>query len=139
MTFRLNAARYPSILKISNSPNGSTLTIPPRCEVIRQFKVNAIGDCVIDQITLAPGVYTSRTIVNTENAFIRVVNTTDNPQRVSNVITAVEPLENFACYNADDRNMERSEKLNRILSKNVPKYSICVTNFRMSSRYPETE
>lgn len=123
MTFSVRTLRCSNILKISNTPNGNTLTIPPRCEVIRQFRVNAIGACVVDQLTLAPGVYTSRTIVNPQSAFIRVINTTERTQCVSNMINTFEPLDNFNCYQADaaTQGNERKIKLREIIKKRVPK------------------
>lgn len=122
MTFSVQSAHCANILKISNSPDGNILTIPPRCEVIRQFVVNATSECVIDHLTLAPGVYTSRTIVNPKNAFIRIINTTDKLQKVSRKIEHFEPLENFYCYKIDDvpDDHERTDRLKKTISKNVP-------------------
>lgn len=98
MTFGVQTSRHANILKISNTPNAETLTIPPRCEVIRQVKVMSDGPCVIDQLTLAPGVYTARTIIDPNNAFIRIINTTESAQRVSNRMEKFESLEQFDCY-----------------------------------------
>lgn len=123
MTFGVQTARHANVLKLTNSPNGETLTIPPRCEVIRQVKVNFDKPCVIDQLTLAPGVYTARTIVNPNDAFIRIINTTESAQKVSSRIEKFEPLEYFDCYQADDvhENDERTARLKQMISNNVPK------------------
>lgn len=122
MSFRIQSGRCANIFKISDSPDGNFITIPPRCEVVRQFKINASKECVIDQITIAPGVYTSRTIVQPKNAFIRVINTTDKPQRVSRTIENFELLDEYHCYQAIDnlKNEVRTAKLRELISKNVP-------------------
>lgn len=121
-TFSVHTAHSANVLKISNSLDGTTMTIPPRCEAIRQFKIDSAEECVIDQLILAPGVYTSRTIVHPKNSFIRVINTTNVPQKVSNTIHNFEPLANFHCYRADvvDVANARTNKLKDIASKRTP-------------------
>lgn len=102
MTVSIRSVRTASILKITNGPNENVITVPPRSESVRQFRINAIGDCVVDHTTLMPGVYLPRTIVNPNDALIRVINTTDRPQTIPKLITNHEPLENFYCYTADE-------------------------------------
>lgn len=60
MTFTINN-RYRNILSLREGPDEQTMTIPPRCEVV----------CVVDQVMMAQGVYTARTIVNPANAYVR--------------------------------------------------------------------
>lgn len=123
MTFSIpSESNSATILKISNSPDGISITIPPRSEVIRLFDIDYNNDCVVDQIELAPGVYTARSIVNPKTAFIRVINTTNYPQKVYKKITQIEPLENFCIYEAKQINVDndRIEKLKNIILRNVP-------------------
>lgn len=114
--------RCANVLKLSNSSGDDMFVIPPRCEVIRQFKVNSTSDCVIDQLALAEGVYTARTIVNPQHAFVRVVNTTNEPKRIPVHIQQFEPIENFDVYNPGNvsQDSDRTSKLKEILSGNVP-------------------
>lgn len=89
------------IFKISQGPDEDSIIIPARSEVIRQFRVNATNDCVIDHQEVAPGVFLSRIIVQPQNAFIRVLNTTDSPTKISNELKNFEPLSDFDCYYAN--------------------------------------
>lgn len=121
MTFTINN-RFKNILNLTHGPDETTLTIPPRCEVVRKFNVVGENDCIIDQMALAPGVYTARTVVNPENAYIRVVNTTDEPKRISKTIMKTEPLTNFNIYKADavEKDGKRIQQLKQIIHKRVP-------------------
>lgn len=60
-----------------------SLFIPARCEVIRKFEINSFEECVIENAEIANGVFISRTIVNPNEAYIRVLNTTDTTQKIS--------------------------------------------------------
>lgn len=122
MTFTINN-RYRNILNLSGSPDGKTMVIPPRCEVIRKFNVYGDEECFIDQLIMRPGVYTARTIVNPANAYIKVVNTTNEPQKISNAISKTEPLGDFNIFKADEvtRDAKRIEKLKNIVQNNVPR------------------
>lgn len=123
MSFRVRTIRSFSILKLTNSPDGDHLIIPPRCESIRQFVIDTNEECVVDHLALAPGVYTARTIVNPKQAFIRVINTTNEIQRISNKINQFELLSDFDCCTTNEvtnTQSERSQKLNSIILNNVP-------------------
>lgn len=121
MTFSISN-RYINILKLTSGPDDLSMTIPPRCEVVRRFNVKSEQECVIDQLEMAPGVYTARTIVNPASAYVRVVNTTDMPQRISKTILKVQALDEFHIYQADkvEKDEKRLEKLRGIVQKNVP-------------------
>lgn len=94
--------------------------IPPRCEVIRKFRIKHNGDCVVDNAEVTEGVFISRTIVDPKRAYIRVLNTTDEIQKISNRISKVESLKDFDIYQIDTliENDERNKKLLDILSQN---------------------
>lgn len=74
------------------------------------------------QTIMAPGVYTARTIVDPNNPYIRVINTTNEPKRISKTIKHAEPLEDFHIYEADKirNDAKRTEKLKNIVQNNVP-------------------
>lgn len=123
---------------MTSSSDEKSFIIPPRCEVVKRFNMIGDRDCVVDHQTLAPGVYTSRTIVNPREAFIRVINTTNSPQRVKNTIEQSEPLDEYTIYTANkiEVNNDRIEKLKGIISKNVPKqYEHKI--FDLIERYPD--
>lgn len=64
MTFTVNSGNNYNVLCLKTGPSENSMIIPPRCETVRKFKVNRREDCVVDQIELSPGVYTARTIVD---------------------------------------------------------------------------
>lgn len=122
MTFTINN-KYRNILKLTQGPNELTMTIPPRCEVVRKFNIETNQECVVDQTILAPGVYTARTVVNPNDAYIRVINTTNEPHIIAKTITNAEPLKNFDVYQASkvEKHTERVKELKRIVQNKVPK------------------
>lgn len=105
-----------------NGPDENTCIIPARCEVVRKFRINGEKECVIDQIILAPGVYTARTIIDPKNAYIRVINTTEKSQIIATKIQNAETLDSFEVYQADkvEKDEKRTEKLKKVIHKNVP-------------------
>lgn len=121
MTFTINN-RYSNIFRLTHGPDELTMTVPPRSEVVRKFTIVGEQECVVDQIMLAPGVYTARTIVSPHEAYIRVINTTDRPQKVGKAIRETELLTNFEIYQADAvvEDAKRIEQLRKIIQKNVP-------------------
>lgn len=98
----------------------SFLYIPPRSEVIRRFELNTPSDCVVDHREIAPGIFTSRTIVDPKNAYIRVLNTTPEFAKINKIITDFEPLDQFDIYCIDPikKNTERDALLIKTLSNN---------------------
>lgn len=121
MTFTISN-KYRNILRIMNGPDEKTMVIPPRCEIVKKFEIEMDQECVVDQMIMAPGVYTARTIVNPDNAYIRVINTTNEPQKIERTIRKVEPLQNFNIFNADgvEKDAKRIEHLKKIVQKNLP-------------------
>lgn len=95
MKFRIKT--HENILQLRTGPSKNTLIIPPRCEVIRKFTIETSDDVVVDHTIFAPGVYSSRTIINSDNPYLRVINTTDTPQLISSKLTHYDPLNNYNC------------------------------------------
>lgn len=122
MTFSVSDAPNACILKLQHSSSKQTLIIPPRCEVIRKFSIDTPADVVVDHTLFAPGVYSARTIINSESPYLRVINTTDKPQIISNKITKYEPLDHFNCYKTETTKLTqtRTEEIQNIISKNTP-------------------
>lgn len=96
------------------------LYIPPRSEVIRKFHIDSNVDSIINNQEIIDGVFIARTIVNPKNAFVRVLNTTNTPQKISKILTNFEPLNNYFVYSIDSVKItpEREQQLFNILSKN---------------------
>lgn len=122
MLFSIRATNGTRVLRLSNHAKDDKFTIPPRCEVVRVFRLNASVPCVVDQLELAPGVFTSRTIVDPGQAYIRVINTTEYPQTVTSRIDRFEALENFWCYSTDATVVDanRTDRLKSMVAKNTP-------------------
>lgn len=122
MTFTVRDSPDACILKLQHSQSKQTLIIPPRCEVIRKFSIDTQTDVVVDHTHFAPGVYSSRTIINSKSPYLRVINTTDKPQIISNKITKYEPLANFNCFKTDSTKLteSRAQEIQNIISKNTP-------------------
>lgn len=105
---------YATMILTVNTPRGSTtlpifsedsLIIPPRCEVIRHFKIvgkNSIEDQVIHPTEVAPGVIIARSIFNPNNPYLRVINTTNEPAMIKKTIPKSENLSNYYVFAIDE-------------------------------------
>lgn len=122
MTFSINTSDCHTILKISEGPDDESLIVPARSEVIRKFAINASEDCLIDNQEVAPGVFLARTIVNPKEAFIRVLNLNEEPQRINKNIHGFEPLSLFDCYIANEipKTNSREERLEEKIGNAIP-------------------
>lgn len=120
-TFTVNSDMHACIFKISQGPDEDSVIIPARSEVTRRFRIDADEDCVVDHQEIGSGIFLSRAIVHPKNAFIRVLNTTNNPTRISSRISNFEPLSNFDCYYANaTENQSREQKLNELMAGKIP-------------------
>lgn len=108
-------------ISILEGPDDDTMVIPPRCEVIRHFKVNHNEDCVIHNNEVEPGVFISSTIINPKNSYIRILNINDNCTKISKKNLLYTPLSNYKIFKVDEINKrdKRSEELIEIISNRV--------------------
>lgn len=97
------------------------LYIPPRAEVIRKFQIDTSEECIVDNSEILPGIFISRTIVDPKNAYIRVLNTTNEFAKISNKILNFDLLKHFTIYYIDEveKNSEREQLLIKTLSNNT--------------------
>lgn len=100
--------------------------IPPRCEVIRHFRL--IGDYKSDQVVckkeLFPGVFIASSIVNPNNCYLRILNTNTRSVEVKKILKLnTEPLTQFNIVASDQSNTKRKDTLINIISKNIPKHA----------------
>lgn len=115
-------------IKIKEGPDEESIIIPPRSEVIRKFQINSDQDCVVLNQEIGNGVFLPLTIVNPQNAYIRVLNVNDFPQKVLKNILNISHLSDFNVYKVDEiKNLDHrkkkiedmvSNKLNNLETKN---------------------
>lgn len=115
---------------ISNSREQDTLIIPPKCEIIRQFNINVNGDAVVDAQEIKAGVFIARTIVNSKMPVVKVLNTTNCIQTITNTLTAT-PLSDFDIIQVNSNESDRKAKIRETVKKNATKnappelYDLC--------------
>lgn len=128
---------YATMILTVNTPRGSTtlpifsedsLIIPPRCEVIRHFKIvgkNSIEDQVIHPTEVAPGVIIARSIFNPNNPYLRVINTTNEPAMIKKTIPKSENLSNYYVFAIDEisQTEERKKAILDLVGKEVLQYA----------------
>lgn len=123
MNFTIRAENYEIIIPIENGPDTNSIAIPPRCEVYRTFKIKKFsGPSFIENREIKPGIFIANTVTHNENPIIRIVNTTEKTEIISNTIEETEPLENYDIFrlNSPEKTEERKEKLEKIFTKNTP-------------------
>lgn len=111
--------------RIFEGPDEDTLVIPPRCEVVRKFNIKAPKS---QQFRYAPSqqiardVFTSNAIIDTKNAFIRIINVSDHSRIVDKNKIITHNMDNYDVYNFDKPKTERTKQVVDLLNKNAPDY-----------------
>lgn len=126
-TFTIRTHLKELIVPMNNGSDYDT-TLPPRCEVFRVFKISASFSrnfpYVIPSREISRGVFTATTVAFNHNPIIRVLNTTEKPQRIvtelSNKHTEDICKYNVYVTNKSNENDDRVEKVIEILSPNIP-------------------
>ena len=74
--------------------------IPPRCEVLRIIDSGLLqGNYFMDSAEILPGVFCAKSIINTRNHLIKIINTTPEMIKISKTFDRTyEPLENFDVF-----------------------------------------
>lgn len=125
MLISINTSYDTISLPILEGPRDS-IVLPARCEVVRTFTLQSDNLCLITDQEIAPGVLIPKTIVQSKNPLVRVMNTTDQIQVIpKNVSLQTESLSDYSMYgvNAENSNPNRLKKLLKVISKNVrPQY-----------------
>lgn len=129
MTLTVNLHDVSITVNIFEGPDNNTLVIPPRCEVIRHFKVSSKVSLTEDQVLnpkeILPGVMLARSIFNPNSPFIRVINTTDKPTLINRMLPNSENLSHFDIYSVDEvsqADKSRCKKISELISEGVPSY-----------------
>lgn len=110
---------------MSNGPEKNTIVIPPRSEVIRNFCMREFMQTQFaDSQEIANGVFTAKSIIRSENPYIRVINTTSDIKIIKNPIITSQDLNNFHVYSINSLNQtdnERNVDLLNTIKQNTPK------------------
>lgn len=138
MTLKIHTDKGIIILNILEGPNEDSFVIPPRCEVTRKFTIESHNNTAryVPSQQLTEGIFTSNTIINPKEAFVRIVNTTSKTQIINKNMLKTHDLNDYTVYSIDRVNPNRSEKLINILTTKVPEY--VKTDFiKLCSKFPE--
>ena len=105
------------------SPDNDSLTLPPRCEVIRRIGISPGRDDVyIPSQQIADGVFVGRTIVSRVNPYVRVLNINDEPLVLHNVTVTSEHISNFNIYDPPVQDLNYRPEIMEKLQKNFPSF-----------------
>lgn len=124
LTLTINTRRGKTIINILEGPDENTIVIPPRCEVIRHFSVQSRSSRAryVPNQELAPGVFTSNTIILPTQAFIRVLNTTNHTKIIDKTKLKTHDINKYDIYSFNEVKTDRTKKVLDIVTKNVPDY-----------------
>lgn len=125
---------------ITNNINGN-MVIPPRCQILKQISYcNLIEDSVTFANEIQPGVMYANSIINKNNPYLKIINTTDE-----NIYIPVDftpeyvPLSNFNIYHINNNqttcNMARNRKLFQQLNLNNVLSDHQTKLFQLCSKY----
>lgn len=128
MSFTIRTSNYNIVVPIISEPKENTISIPPRCEVFRIFRLEQYSEpCVMLNHEIAPGIFVPTTIISEANPTIKVLNTSSEMQTISNKITDVHNLSNFEIFTMQQSNDSsklinetRIKELSELFSKNTP-------------------
>lgn len=114
-TLTMHTYHGPIYTEIFEGPDEETLIIPPRCEIIRKFNIKSPNSQKLRFVysqQIAKDVFTSNTIVDTKNAFIRVINVSDHSRIISRNKITTHNMDNY-----DKTTDERTNNVVELLSK----------------------
>ena len=104
--------------------------IPPLCEVVRHFQVgkniSLTEDQVLNATEVSKVVMISRAIFNPTYPLLRVINTTSQFVKISNILPESQNLSNFAVYSIDKVSTSdetRKQKIAEIVKQGVPSFA----------------
>lgn len=102
LIFSFNAGQRKFILPLQTNESVATI-IPPRCEVIKYFKVNATNDCVIESQELCENLFIAGMIVKPREGVIpvKILNASDDYAKLTNYTPKIHDLTNFDYCNFD--------------------------------------
>lgn len=117
------------IVPIQSEMLNGLSVLPPRCESFKVFHIKSESfPCVIESQMISENVFIPTTISNSENCWIRVLNTNDEYKLISTDTIESKPLSNFDIFklNIDTsktKSNEKVETLRQILNAKVPDHA----------------
>jgi len=105
-------------IKILDSPKPNALSLPARAEVVRKINLNASdieSECLVPNQEIANGIFVGNTIVTKSNAYVKIINTTDQNILLENFQIQTESLKNYHVVNTNLS--DTPDRKNLILSK----------------------
>lgn len=112
-------------IPILDGPDFETLVLPARAEVFRIFTISKFnGTQFIPNHEISPGVFVSNSIADSENAIIRVINTTDSIKIIPKTISISQNLSDFNTFTVSksENTSTRFKELTKFFFKNTPKH-----------------
>lgn len=126
-TLNINVNDISITLPIFSGPTSNTISIPPRCEVIRKINIlhgNTTDDLVISSKEVEPGIFISGALVSRNNPLIRILNTTSKAVTIKEPRVAAEPLTDFHILSTKFKDTERTNKvLSKLKFDHIPTYA----------------
>ena len=121
-TLTINADTRKIILNILEGPDEDTFVIPPRCEVIRRFNIQTKNETTrfVPNQELTPGIFTTNTIIDPRNAYVRIINTTNETKVVPRNNLISESMEDYIVVDFKKIDPNRNTTLLNILTKDIP-------------------
>lgn len=125
LSFIIN--NIPIYIKIHEGPDDETIVLPARSEVIRKIKISYTNQPqFIDSQEIENGILVARTIIDTKNPYVRILNTTENVKIIKNNTLKSEDLSHYNVYKTKnvECNEDRNKKVQEILKNKMPHYII---------------
>lgn len=123
-TFRLDNQTIS--IPMLEGPTDGTIVLPARSEVTRQFNLRTkiMNPRLVSAQELKKGVFVARTVINSSNPLLRLINTTGKVMVIRNDIIDTDDLSDYDVFNLNDvkRDEERTGTLINILRKQAPDY-----------------
>jgi len=106
-------------IEILDSPKPNALSLPARSEVVRKIFLDATKgepECLVPNQEIANGIFVGNTIVTKSNAFVKIVNTTNQNILLENFQIQTESLHNYHIVSTN-LTSDTAERRDLILSK----------------------
>lgn len=118
-----------------------SITIAPRCEVIKYFPVNRTEDCVVFRKELQKGVFLANGIATPRNGMIpiRILNTTSDIVVCNLTGLEINPLTNYNyCFFAEtDRSVQRVKEIFSLLKLDYLNNEERLSIEQICAKYPD--
>lgn len=99
LSFWLNGQKIS--LPILEGPADDVMVLPARCQVVRKFRVRNYNNDLqlVQSQEIQKGIFVARTIIDSKEPLLKVLNTTDQAQVIKNNVVITENLSDYYIYN----------------------------------------